>query len=232
VIKIKKFTIEQISNEEEISQKKIRKHIAAGLLEAEKESNKWSITSEALEEWLNGNKSLDSKAKEWLKENYSNNDQEQLALFNESEIKKEKTNPSNGDDVNWTDISNSWTEKNNNGYNYIELFAGAGGLSLGYKMAGFKGVLANEVMEKAVETYKHNFNHPIIDGDIREQETKNKIYEAAKGKDIDLISGGFPCKGFSLSGYRIVTDERNNLYKEMLEVVKHIKPKFVVMDRC
>jgi len=231
VIKIKKYTIEQISNEEEISQKKIRKHIAAGLLEAEKKSNKWEITENALEEWLNEGKSLDSKAKEWLQENYVENNSEQLALFNkEVKVEKEKNNRDNGDNVNWTDISKRWNDEKDNGYNYIELFAGAGGLSLGYEMAGFEGLLANEVMEKAVETYKHNFNHPIIDGDIREQETKNKIYEAVKGKDIDLISGGFPCKGFSLSGYRIVTDERNNLYKEMLEIVKNIKPKFVVME--
>ena len=230
MVTINIYSIEEISEELDLSQKKVRKEIAAGLLEAEKKGNKWEIKEKNLKKWMNNNRNLKDEEKKWLKENYNKNiDKEQLPLFGEEKIlKREKKDK---DNVKWINISDEWNnEHQKNGFNYIELFAGAGGLSLGYEMAGFEGIAANEFMDQAVETYKQNFNHPIIKGDIRKKEVKNEIYELAKDKPIDLISGGFPCKGFSLSGYRIVTDDRNNLYEEMLEVVEHIRPKYVVME--
>ena len=51
-----------------------------------------------------------------------------------------------------------------------------------------------------------------------------------KDKKVDLIVGGFPCQGFSMSGYRVVADPRNSLYLEMLDIVNRIRPEFIVME--
>lgn len=103
-------------------------------------------------------------------------------------------------------------------------------------MAGYTPVSSVEIMPTAVETYEHNFINKrkfaekIETRDIRDKNVKKELYQDLKEKEIDVICGGFPCQGFSLSGNRVVTDERNNLYKEMLEIVKKIKPKFVIME--
>lgn len=110
----------------------------------------------------------------------------------------------------------------------IDLFAGAGGMSLGFEMAGFETKLAIEMDAWAAETYK--FNHPsteVINGDI----TKIKIntFEKFTNK-IDGVVGGPPCQGFSLAGNRDPKDPRNSLFMNFIKVVKKVKPKFFVME--
>ncbi len=103
-------------------------------------------------------------------------------------------------------------------------------------MAGFTPVASVEILKCAVETYKYNFSakkgfeENIEVRDIRSDEVKNGLYESVKDKKIHLIVGGFPCQGFSMAGNRVVDDPRNSLYLEMLEIVKHIKPDFVVCE--
>lgn len=146
------------------------------------------------------------------------------------------------DKVNWIDIADKWLYdgwadlKYRNGYNFIDLFSGAGGLSCGLTMAGFTPVASVEIMPEAVETYKYNFserkgfNENVQTRDIREAVIKQELYDSVSDKHIHLIVGGFPCQGFSMAGNRVVTDPRNSLYLEMLEIVKHIQPDFVVME--
>ena len=113
--------------------------------------------------------------------------------------------------------------------NIIDLFAGCGGLSLGFEMAGFNVVLAIEKDEWAAETYKNN--HPktkvIVDDIINIQNLKNLLPNSLK---IDGIIGGPPCQGFSLSGNRDKNDPRNNLFMEFVRFVNYYKPKFFVME--
>ncbi|MBR1374534.1 MAG: DNA cytosine methyltransferase [Cardiobacteriaceae bacterium] len=145
--------------------------------------------------------------------------------------------------VNWINISNemlninAWNNKKDlSKYNFVDLFSGAGGLSCGLLMAGFQPIAAVEIMETAVASYKHNFiekqhfDELVEIQDIRKQETKNRLYDKVKNKKIHLIAGGFPCQGFSIAGLRKIDDERNCLYREMLEIVKHIQPDFVLME--
>lgn len=149
------------------------------------------------------------------------------------------------DIVNWIDIKDDFLNddldgwKNveaRNGYNFIDLFSGAGGLSCGLTMAGFTPIASIEIMPEAVKTYKYNFidvkgfDEKVETRDIREQSVKNNLYKDIGNKHIHLIAGGFPCQGFSLSGNRVATDERNSLYLEMLEIVEHIKPDYIVME--
>jgi len=126
----------------------------------------------------------------------------------------------------------------NNKPTFVDIFAGAGGLSCGLEMAEFKGICALEINEYACETYSSNFTHPIICGDVTKQSIKDELYtnienyfgcNDIQGK-VDLISGGFPCQGFSMSGKRVIEDPRNSLYKELKDIVNHIKPKFILME--
>lgn len=140
------------------------------------------------------------------------------------------------------DISDLWgldgwkKKKDRSQYNFIDLFSGAGGLTCGLVMAGLNPIASVEIMPQAVATYTRNFvkhkgfKEKTETNDIRKKEVKDKLYKSVEGKHIDVIVGGFPCQGFSLSGYRVVDDPRNSLYKEMKEIVDHLKPDFVVME--
>lgn len=112
----------------------------------------------------------------------------------------------------------------------IDLFAGCGGLSLGFEMAGFNIPLAIEKDEWASETYKKNHSSTkVITGDITQiVDLENLI--SKNDLPIDGIIGGPPCQGFSLSGNRDKNDPRNSLFMEFVRFVKYFKPKFFVME--
>lgn len=115
--------------------------------------------------------------------------------------------------------------------NVLDLFCGAGGLSLGFEWAGFNIVAANDNFKAACQTYKKNHIKSIlIEGDITDKDIKNKLIKATKSKKIDIVIGGPPCQGFSYAGKRMIDDPRNFLYKEFVEIVKKIKPKVFLME--
>ncbi len=58
----------------------------------------------------------------------------------------------------------------------------------------------------------------------------NTVREQLKGEELTVLSGGFPCQGFSMAGNRIVEDPRNSLYKDMIEIIDALKPKFIVAE--
>lgn len=116
-------------------------------------------------------------------------------------------------------------------YNVLDLFAGAGGLSLGFEQAGFSVVGAVEIWEPAIQTYVRN--HPrskMIGGDIRTEPVKEQIRALHKEKPIDIVIGGFPCQGFSMAGNRDPLDTRSQLYQEYLNVVSELKPIMFLME--
>jgi len=115
--------------------------------------------------------------------------------------------------------------------NVVDLFCGAGGLSKGFEWAGYNIIAANDNYKQVCETYR--VNHPntaLIEGDITKPEIKKALFDAIRGKDIDIIIGGPPCQGFSHAGKRLVDDPRNFLFKEFVEIVKQVKPKVVVLE--
>ena len=215
------LTIENIAERTGKSVKTIRRQIAEGNLIAEKVNNRYRITLDDFNSWY---------------EKY------QAGIQNESIFDKVDYRNEESKNVNYVDISKAWKRdgwknpSDRNGYNFIDLFSGAGGLSCGLVMAGFTPIGSVEIMEQAVATYKYNFvdkkgfNENVETRDIRDPEIKKALYKSVKGKKIDLIVGGFPCQGFSMAGNRIVTDERNTLYLDMLEIVKNLKPEVVVME--
>ena len=85
-------------------------------------------------------------------------------------------------------------------YTYIDLFCGAGGLSLGFDEAGFENLLAVELQPAFAKTYRRNFpDHPLLVEDIREI-SNERLLELTAGKTVDVIVGGPPCQGFSIAG--------------------------------
>jgi len=115
----------------------------------------------------------------------------------------------------------------------VDLFAGAGGLSCGLEMAGFRPVLANELVPTYAETYR--YNHPetdLIIGDVRQVCAMNirERLGVEKG-EIDLLAGGPPCQGFSINApIRSLDDERNHLFKEYIRIARELLPKAILIE--
>lgn len=106
----------------------------------------------------------------------------------------------------------------------VSLFSGAGGLDLGFTMAGHEIVWANDIYEDAVETYRRNLGDHIVCKDIA-------LVDAADIPNCDIIIGGFPCQGFSVANVkRHVDDERNVLYKQLIRIIEAKKPKFFLAE--
>lgn len=107
-------------------------------------------------------------------------------------------------------------------------------MTKGFEMAGFNQVCGLDWFKEAGMTYRENFSHPLIEGDITQRETKDKFINTVKeklnGKNLTVLSGGFPCQGFSMSGSRIVEDERNSLYKDMLKIIEELQPDYIVAE--
>lgn len=112
----------------------------------------------------------------------------------------------------------------------IDLFAGVGGLSLGFEMAGFKVVLANEIDKDIALSYKKN--RPRVNL-IVEDITKLPIEKTFANyvKSVDVIVGGPPCQGFSQKGKRkSINDKRNFLFQYFFKVVEFVRPRYFVME--
>ncbi len=116
---------------------------------------------------------------------------------------------------------------------YVDLFSGAGGLSLGFKQAGFQNIFSIDYDHDSCETHKKNIpNHKVIESDIRSL-TKSDILRLTNGVDVDIVAGGTPCQGFSMAGNigrKFIDDPRNSLFKEFARVVSILKPKFIVIE--
>ena len=112
----------------------------------------------------------------------------------------------------------------------IDLFAGVGGLSLGFEKKGFNVVLANEYDASIAASYIANHkNTKMIVGDITSLDLEDTFGKLAG--TVDVVIGGPPCQGFSQKGQRkTIHDERNFLFKYYVSVVELVKPKYFVME--
>jgi DNA (cytosine-5)-methyltransferase 1 len=112
----------------------------------------------------------------------------------------------------------------------IDLFSGAGGLTLGVERAGFKSVLAADSWEPAALTYRLNFpSTRFIETDISEIRGAD-LLEEAEVDQVDLVVGGPPCQGFSSAGARRESDLRNSLVAEFARIVEEIRPAAVLFE--
>jgi len=113
----------------------------------------------------------------------------------------------------------------------VDLFSGAGGMTYGFKLAGIKAAIANDLEESACVTLKVNSPEiPVVCGDITNQDIKKKIIEAGIQAHADIICGGPPCQGFSMAGFRSENDSRNKLFRDFVDVVSGVNPKIIVFE--
>lgn len=118
----------------------------------------------------------------------------------------------------------------NNKHYYISLFTGAGGLDIGFKEAGFKGLLASDIMPQARDSYSLNFpDEPYLLEDIRKLSISD-IKKYIGSKSVDVIIGGPPCQGFSNMGNKNSADPRNMLFESYVKIVDAIRPKCFVFE--
>jgi len=124
-------------------------------------------------------------------------------------------------------------------YNLVDLFCGAGGLSLGFEQTGrFRSVGALDNWSPAVETFIHN--RPDFDLDAMIQKDSSHIFtndfDSFSKKIweryglVDVVVGGPPCQGLSLAGKRIADDSRNQLFKAFVTAVDKLRPSVFIME--
>lgn len=107
----------------------------------------------------------------------------------------------------------------------IDLFAGAGGLSLGLKMAGWSTKAASDFDPTACKTYRQNFaGVDVIEGDVR-----NVSWSSFRGK-VDLVAGGPPCQPFSVAGNQRASLDSRDMLPEFVRAVREIRPKLFLME--
>ncbi len=116
--------------------------------------------------------------------------------------------------------------------NVIDLFCGCGGFSKGFAQAGFNICFGLDNWKDATVTYQRNFPKAIISNKDITNISGNDILKSTNlsSDEVDVIIGGPPCQGFSLSGKRMLDDPRNKLYKSFVDIVGEIKPKIFVME--
>ena len=107
----------------------------------------------------------------------------------------------------------------------ISLFAGIGGICLGFKQAGYDVVWANEYDAAACKTYRHNFGDSyLLEADIRK-------VSVADIPDFDVLTAGFPCQPFSIAGrQKGFEDKRGNLFFEITRIVDAKRPKVIFLE--
>lgn len=114
----------------------------------------------------------------------------------------------------------------------ISTFAGCGGSSLGYSMAGYRELLAVEWDDNAVATFKLNFpDVPVYHGDIAKLSVDQVLQMTGlQPGQLDVFDGSPPCQGFSTAGKRDFGDDRNQLFREYVRLLRGLKPKVFVME--
>ena len=215
------YSITEVAEILGTTQRAVRKLIAAGTIKSTKTGTSYSIDEQDLKEY----QELIQKQVEEFPGEYERD------LFGNVIIPK-FVKPKRV--VHWTDISKYWQNPGKSTMTFVDLFCGAGGLSKGLEMSGLEGICGLDWFDEAGMTYRRNFHHPFVNGDIKDPEKKKEFYETVRkqlnGRHLSIVAGGFPCQGFSMAGNRIVDDPRNSLYLELIEIVNELKPDFIVCE--
>ena len=113
----------------------------------------------------------------------------------------------------------------------IDLFSGCGGLSKGFSDAGCNVLLGVDIDHAALQTFEKNHPHAVgLEGSLAENPTFEKMRKVIGERTVDIIVGGPPCQGFSLTGPRNFDDDRNKLYLSYIKAVKIFKPKGFIIE--
>lgn len=118
---------------------------------------------------------------------------------------------------------------------FVDLFCGAGGLSLGFNWAGWEGIVSNDIDRGFLETHERNVGTTAIQGNIADDVVLEEILDTASAKVSAeapcIVLGGPPCQGFSTAGNaRSMSDARNHLYKAYAKVLHSLQPEHFVFE--
>lgn len=133
-------------------------------------------------------------------------------------------------------LETAWQEhlapKSDDAPTVISIFAGCGGSSLGYSMAGLRELLAVEWDDNAVQTFRLNFpDVPVYHGDIAKLSVEECLRRTGlEPGQLDVFDGSPPCQGFSTAGKREMNDDRNQLFREYVRLLRGLQPKVFVME--
>ncbi len=128
-------------------------------------------------------------------------------------------------------------------YTFIDLFAGCGGLSEGFYRQGFKALAHVEIDKWACETLRtrmrffgyKDVENAVLEHDITSEDIIDRIDNAIKGREVDIVIGGPPCQAYSTAGRvrdgkRMASDPRNYLFESYVKILEHYSPKFFVFE--
>jgi DNA (cytosine-5)-methyltransferase 1 len=133
-------------------------------------------------------------------------------------------------------LADAWTEhlrpKGPEAPTVVSTFAGAGGSSLGYSMAGFRELLAVEFHPHAAAVFRRNFPHcDVHEGDIARLSVNDVLRRTGLAPgELDVFDGSPPCQGFSTAGERILDDPRNGLFRDYCRLLRGLQPKAFIME--
>ncbi|MFO0451536.1 MAG: DNA cytosine methyltransferase [Pseudomonadota bacterium] len=113
----------------------------------------------------------------------------------------------------------------------LDLFCGIGGLTIGLERSGIQSIGAIDIWQDALNTFQYNLKLPTLCADLTEVRAQEicRHFDVTTG-DIDIIVGGPPCQGFSTVGKRDSGDPRNKLWSHYLDLVKQIRPAYVLIE--
>ena len=132
-------------------------------------------------------------------------------------------------------------DENKEKFTFIDLFAGAGGFSEGFLQAEYKDRLfdflfASDINENCELTHVARYNYQLgldasfLRQDITEPDFLDNLLKSLKGRPVDVVCGGPPCQSFSLAGKRKKFDKKDDLFSHYLNVIRHLRPKYFVME--
>ncbi|WP_305151851.1 DNA (cytosine-5-)-methyltransferase [uncultured Dubosiella sp.] len=132
------------------------------------------------------------------------------------------------------DLNEKQNKEKASKYNCISLFAGVGGIELGFHNAGFPTIYANEFDRKAADTFEYNFGLKVDCRDVRllANDIQNNL-DVFNGKKVDILLAGFPCQAFSIAGYRQgFNDEkgRGDLFFEIMRIAEKTNPEVIFLE--
>jgi DNA (cytosine-5)-methyltransferase 1 len=130
----------------------------------------------------------------------------------------------------WFEIDTLKVDRSQENIHFFDLFSGAGGMSVGFRNAGLQKLASVEIDKDASATVRKNFPNSFHFEKPIEKLTFDEIDTALKGQKVHIVCGGPPCQGFSVAGLRNPDDPRNQLFKEYIRIVSHLKPDFIVME--
>lgn len=119
----------------------------------------------------------------------------------------------------------------NKKFTVVDLFSGCGGLSKGFLDAGYDVILGVDNDNPSLKTFEANHGSSrVLNADLFDKKAIKEIKKITGGKKVDVLVGGPPCQGFSLTGTRNFDDKRNRLYLSFIETVKELKPKAFLIE--